>query len=136
MDLEDRRPDVFFYQRDSYFTGLDIYQNELFVTNWGPEKHLSETTYIYRIGKSRTMLASVQVNGRVNEVRVYAEESIHTASTPPAPTSDHTIESGSTETDSDGTETLNIILVGVIVALVVTTGITILIVIIKKRKCK
>ncbi|XP_025082246.1 uncharacterized protein LOC112556956 [Pomacea canaliculata] len=70
----------FFYQRDSCLTGLDIYQNELFVTDWGPKhtKCQSETTHIYRIGKNGTITATVQVNGKVKDVRVYAEESIHT----------------------------------------------------------
>ncbi|XP_025082096.1 low-density lipoprotein receptor-related protein 4-like [Pomacea canaliculata] len=153
-DVDSKRSEVYFNQIGSYFVGLDIYHNELFVTDWGAEKHLSLTTHIYRIGKNGTMRASVQVNGRVSDVRVYAEESIHkaftsptptseettrsesTASTPPAPTSDHTIRSESTETDSDGLKTLNKILVGVIAALVVTAGIAILIVFIKKRKCK
>ncbi|XP_025082085.1 low-density lipoprotein receptor-related protein 4-like [Pomacea canaliculata] len=148
-DLGGKRSEVYFKLEGSYFMGLDIYHNELFVTDWGPEKHLSQTTHIYRIGKNGTMRAAVQVNGRVNDVRVYAEESIHkastlptltieettksesTASTPPAPTSDHKIRNEST--DSDGSKT-SIILVGVIVPLVVTAGITILIVFIKKRK--
>ncbi|XP_025082095.1 low-density lipoprotein receptor-related protein 4-like isoform X2 [Pomacea canaliculata] len=76
MDLDARRPEVFFNQTDSFFVGLDIYQNELFVTDWGPKHHNSQTTHIYRIGKNGTMRAAVQVNGRVSDVRVYAEESI------------------------------------------------------------
>ncbi|XP_025082244.1 low-density lipoprotein receptor-related protein 4-like [Pomacea canaliculata] len=147
-DVDSKRSEVYFKLEGSNFMGLDIYHNELFVTDWGHEKGLSQTTYIYRIGKNGTMMAAVQVNGRVNDVCVYAEESIHkastlptseettksesTASTPPAPTSDHTIRSEST--DSDGAKTLNIILVSVVVALVVTVGIATLIVFIKKRK--
>ncbi|XP_025082135.1 low-density lipoprotein receptor-related protein 6-like [Pomacea canaliculata] len=133
-DVDSKRSEVYFKLEKSYFMGLDIYQNELFVTDWGPEKHLSQTRYIYRIGKNGTMMAAVQVIGRVNDVRVYAEESSHKTSTPPAPTRDHTISNEST--DSDGAETLNIILVGVIVGLVVTVGIATLIVFIKKGKCK
>ncbi|XP_025082123.1 low-density lipoprotein receptor-related protein 4-like [Pomacea canaliculata] len=131
-DVDSKRSEVYIKLEKSYFTGLEIYQNELFVTDWGAKKHLSKTTHIYRIGKNGTMRSIVQVNGRVNDVRVYAEKSSHKTSTPPAPTSDHTIRNEST--DSDGAETLNIILVGVIVGLVVTVGIATLIVFIKKGK--
>ncbi|XP_025082130.1 low-density lipoprotein receptor-related protein 5-like [Pomacea canaliculata] len=132
-DVDSKRSEVFFNQRSSYFMGLDIYQNELFVTDWGPEKHLSETTHIYHIGKNGTMRASIQVNGIVNDVRVYAEESIQKASISPTPRSEETTKKESR--DSDGAET-SIILVSVIVPLVVITGIATLIVFIKKRKCK
>ncbi|XP_025082247.1 uncharacterized protein LOC112556957 [Pomacea canaliculata] len=151
-DLDGRRTGVYFKHQGPNFMGLDIYHTELFVTDWGPDKNLANTTHIYRIGKDGTMTATVQVNGRVNDVRVYDEERTNKVSTSPAPTSDHTISestvstspaptsdhtiSESTETDSDGAKTLNIILVGVIVPLVVTAGIATLIVFIKKRKCK
>ncbi|XP_025082125.1 low-density lipoprotein receptor-related protein 5-like [Pomacea canaliculata] len=92
MGLDDRRPEVLFRLRDSFFIGLDIYQNELFVTDWGPKKGLSKTTHIYRIGENSTMRTAVQVNGIVNDVRVYAEESISKASTSPTPTSKETIK--------------------------------------------
>ncbi|XP_025082122.1 low-density lipoprotein receptor-related protein 4-like isoform X2 [Pomacea canaliculata] len=99
-DLDGKRSEVYFKLEGSHFVGLDIYENELFVTDWGSEKGLPETTHIYHIGKNGTMRAAVQVNGRVNDVRVYAEESTHTVSTPPVPKSDHIIRSE--DTDSDG----------------------------------
>ncbi|XP_025082137.1 low-density lipoprotein receptor-related protein 6-like [Pomacea canaliculata] len=133
-DLDGTYSGVYFKLEGSYFMGLDIYQNELFVTDWGPKQHMAETTRISRIGKNGTLRTTVQVNYFVNDVRVYAEERTHKASTSAAPTSNHTIRGQSS--DSNGAETLNIILVGVIVALVVAVVIAILVVFIIKKKCK
>ncbi|XP_025082097.1 low-density lipoprotein receptor-related protein 4-like isoform X1 [Pomacea canaliculata] len=95
-DLDGRNTGVLFKHQGSFFRGLDIYHNELFVTDWGPEQHLAETTHIYRIGKNGAMRETVQVKGRVNDVRVYAEERTHTVSTSSALTSDKTTRSETT----------------------------------------
>ncbi|XP_025082134.1 uncharacterized protein LOC112556904 isoform X2 [Pomacea canaliculata] len=99
-DLDDRNTEVYFKYQGSFFMGLDIYQTDLFVTDWGPKKHLANTTHIYRIGENGTIRATVQVKGRVNDVRVYAEERIHTVSTSSALTSDQTTRSETTEAAS------------------------------------
>ncbi|XP_025084199.1 low-density lipoprotein receptor-related protein 4-like isoform X2 [Pomacea canaliculata] len=75
-DLDDRNTGVYL-QQGSYFTGLDIYNTDLFVADWEPEQAYAETTHIYRIGKNGRIRETVQVKGRVNDVRVYAEERIH-----------------------------------------------------------
>nr|AYH91780.1 deleted in malignant brain tumors 1 protein [Pomacea canaliculata] len=71
---------VTFYNPGSTFFGLDYFQSNLYITDWGTAGNLATTTYIQQIAANgfsgRTM---AQTNGRMNDIVIVAEQYIDKA---------------------------------------------------------
>ncbi|XP_025083702.1 low-density lipoprotein receptor-related protein 5-like isoform X2 [Pomacea canaliculata] len=74
-DLEGQSTGVLFRKPGSRFFGMDIYKNDLYVTDWRNNSPQAATTYIYRIntdGKTEKKLLTAF--GRLNDIRFYGDE--------------------------------------------------------------
>ncbi|XP_025083263.1 low-density lipoprotein receptor-related protein 4-like isoform X2 [Pomacea canaliculata] len=75
-DLEGTNVSVITFLPGRHMFGLDIYLNELFITDWGMKiVQPSTTSYIHRISADGKAVKTIgSVGGRLNDIHIYSEE--------------------------------------------------------------